>query len=78
VHKININTGMSVFKRAVGQLPQCRLQGTVVTLLSFSFWIFVFVLVFIDENHTATSPRTTDIIPVGETALLLAPSAEFL
>jgi len=42
VHKININTGMSVFKRAVGQLPQCRLQGTVVTLLSFSFWIFCF------------------------------------
>jgi len=44
----------------------------------FRFGFFVFVLVFIDENHTATSPRTTDIIPVGETALLLAPSAEFL
>ena len=46
--------------------------------LAIRFGFFVFVLVFIDENHTATSPRTTDIIPVGETALLLAPSAEFL
>jgi len=41
------------FRRAVGQSPQCRIQGTVVSVIIVSVWdFFVFVLVFVNENHS--------------------------
>ena len=54
------------------QSAQCRLQGTVVSViivfvLDFSFSIyfvflfrFSFVLVFVNENHTGSVPRKFD------------------
>jgi len=54
------------FRRAVSQSPQCRLHGTVVSviivfvldffvfvLFRFLFFCFSFVLVFVNEIHTA-------------------------
>jgi len=38
---------------AFGQLPQCRFQGTAVSvIIVFVLNFFVFVLVFVNENHT--------------------------
>jgi len=54
------------------QSPQCRLQGTVVSVIIFfvlDFFVFVlfrflffrfsFVLVFVDENHTGVQTKYT-------------------